>query len=175
MFEPGQNRKIAALRTSNCVCFFIGGNMDDNFYMKEAIKEAEKAYQNGDVPVGAIIVEKDKIIARSYNKKECNKIATDHAEIIVIQQTCQKIGDWRLNDCTLYVTMEPCLMCAGAILQSRIKRVVYGVSNPKFGYMNSIENVLNNKRNNHTVEVISGIEYEKSQQLLQDFFKNKRH
>lgn len=143
-------------------------------YMYEALKEAKIAYDLGEVPVGAIIVYKNKIIARAYNRKEIDKNAVNHAEILAIQQACELIGDWRLNKCELYVTLEPCLMCAGAILQSRIGTLIYGASNDKFGYVNSIDKILSNQKNNHIVKIISGIEIEKSQFLLQNFFKNKR-
>lgn len=143
-------------------------------YMIEAIKEAKKAYLNGDVPVGAIIVLNNKIIARAYNHKEKNKIATEHAEIMAINKACKKLRTWHLNECTMYVTLEPCLMCAGALIQSRIKKLVYACENEKFGYVNSINNVLNDKKNNHLVEVESGLLKDESQKLLKDFFKDKR-
>lgn len=143
-------------------------------YMLEAIKEAKKSLKHGDVPIGAIIVENGKIISQGHNKKEKNKIATEHAEIIAINKACKKKKSWHLDDCTLYVTIEPCLMCCGAILQSRIKKVVYGSQNFKFGYVESIDNVLNNPKNNHFVEVESGILSEECRKLVQDFFKLKR-
>lgn len=143
-------------------------------YMIEALKEAEKSYLNGDVPVGAIIVKNNIIIARAHNKKEIKKIATKHAELIAIEKACVKNKDWRLDGCTLYVTLEPCLMCAGAIIQSRISKLVYATKNEKFGFVGSIENVLNNKKNNHKVEVLSGIMEKESQKLLKSFFKETR-
>lgn len=142
--------------------------------MKEALKEAEKSYKKGDVPVGAIIVKNNKIIARAHNQKEKNKIATKHAEIIAIEKACKKIKNWRLEECTLYVTLEPCLMCAGAILQSRIKKLVYATESEKFGFVSSIENILNNKKNNHNVEITKGICNEESRELMVNFFKDKR-
>lgn len=174
MFELGQNRKIAALKTSICVCFLIFGDKMDEIYMKEALKEAKKAYLNDDVPVGAIIVKNNKIIARAYNKKQKNGIATEHAEILAINKACKKLKTWRLNDCTMYISLEPCLMCAGAIIQSRISKIVYACKNEKFGYVNSIDSVLNNKKNNHQVIIETGLLHSESQKLLRSFFKNKR-
>lgn len=144
-------------------------------YMKEAIKEAKKSLLTDDVPIGAIIVENDKIIARGHNQKEKSKLSTMHAEIIAINKACKKKKDWRLDNCTLYVTNEPCLMCCGAIIQSRIKKVVYGCKNPKFGYVESIETILTNKKNNHIVEIKQGILEEECTKMLQTFFKKKRH
>jgi tRNA(adenine34) deaminase len=142
--------------------------------MKEALNEAKKSYKNGDVPVGAVIVKDEKIIAKAHNQKERKKIATKHAEMLAINQACKRLKTWRLEDCTLYVTLEPCLMCAGAILQSRIKKLVYATDSEKFGFVTSIENILNNKRNNHNVEIIKDICKAESQELLVSFFKNKR-
>lgn len=144
-----------------------------NKYMEIALNEAKKSYKKGDVPVGAVIVKKNKIIAKAHNQKEKKKISTYHAEILVIQKACKKLKTWYLNDCELYVTMEPCLMCAGAILQSRIPKLIYSTSNEKFGYISSVDSILNQK-NNHKVEIINGIKKEESQKLLIDFFKNKR-
>lgn len=145
-----------------------------NIYMCEAIKEAKKSYKKGDVPVGAVIVKDGKIIAKAHNKKEKDKIATKHAEILVIEKACKKLKNWRLEECTLYVTLEPCLMCAGAILQSRIEKLVYATESEKFGFVTSIENILNNKKNNHNVEIIKDICKEEAQELLISFFKDKR-
>lgn len=142
-------------------------------YMNLALKEAKKAYKKGDVPVGTVIVKNGKVIAKAYNKKENSKVATYHAEILAIQKACKKLKTWYLTDCELYVTLEPCLMCAGAILQSRISKVYYATTNTKFGYVSSIDSILNSK-NNHKVEVYEGMCKEQSQKLLTDFFKNKR-
>jgi len=146
----------------------------DEKYMKEALKEANKSYVRGDVPVGAVIVKNGKIIERAHNKKEIQKIATKHAEIIAIEKACKRLKSWHLEDCTLYVTLEPCLMCSGAILQSRITNLVYGASNEKFGYVESIDAILTDKKNNHRVNIKSGILENESKMLLQNFFKNKR-
>lgn len=149
--------------------------MNDDFYMTEALKEAQKSYDIGDVPVGAIIVKNGKIIARAHNTKESQLIAVNHAEINVIKQACQLLESWRLDECTLYVTLEPCLMCAGAILQSRIAKLVYGAESKKFGFVESINNILDNEKNNHKVEIIKNVCDKQSQQLLRDFFANKRN
>lgn len=147
---------------------------NDEMFMKEAIKEALKAKQLGEVPIGAVIVQNDKIIARGFNQKETNKIAIMHAEIIAINNACKYINDWRLSDCTLYVTVEPCLMCCGAILQSRINRLVYGTYNKKFGYVESIAHVLTSSNNNHKVNITSGILKEECKEIIQEFFLEKR-
>lgn len=146
-----------------------------NRFMKEAIKEAYKAEKNGDVPVGAVIVKDNKIISRAYNKKESSQIATKHAELIAIEKACGKLKNWRLNGCTMYVTMEPCLMCFGSILQSRIEKIIYSVENDKFGFQQNID--WNNYANtsNHKVEIESGICEEKCKEIMQNFFKEKRN
>ncbi len=147
----------------------------DEKYMNIALEEAYKSYEKGDVPVGAIVVYKNEIIARAHNCKEQNKNAVEHAEILAISQACQKLNTWHLEECTIYVTLEPCLMCAGALIQSRIGKLVFATENEKFGYVGSISNVLNNKSNNHHPIIINGICKEKSQKLLKEFFKDKRN
>ncbi len=147
----------------------------DEKYMNIALDEAVKSYKKGDVPVGAIIVYKNKIIAKAHNCKEQNKNAIEHAEILAISQACKKLNTWHLEECTIYVTLEPCLMCAGALIQSRIGKLVFATENEKFGYVGSISNILNNKNNNHHPFIISGICKEKSQKLLKAFFKDKRN
>lgn len=174
MFELGQNWKIAALRTPLCACLFLRRKIMEEKYMKEALNEAKKSFLHGDVPVGAVIVYKNKIISKAHNEKEKNRIATKHAEIIAIEKACKKLKDWRLEDCVLYVTLEPCLMCAGAIIQSRIKKIVYATNSEKFGFAGSIENVLKNNKNNHIVEIEVGLLENDSKKILKDFFKNKR-
>ena len=156
-----------------CVSFFVGDKMSQ-IYMELALKEARKAYKKDEVPVGAIIVKSGKVIAKAYNQKEKKQNPTKHAEIIAIEKACKKLKTWHLDDCILYVTLEPCLMCAGAIIQSRIKKVVYAASSEKFGYIESIDNVFNNKKNNHLVEIEKGICKKESQELLKKFFKQKR-
>ncbi len=147
----------------------------DEKYMNVALEEALKSYKKGDVPVGAIIVYKNKIIAKAHNSKEQNKNAIEHAEILAISQACKKLKTWHLEECTIYVTLEPCLMCAGALIQSRIGKLVFATENEKFGYVGSISNVLNNRNNNHHPIIISGICKEESQKLLKNFFKDKRN
>lgn len=142
--------------------------------MKIALKEAIKSYKREDVPVGAIIVKDGKIIAKAHNQKENKGIATKHAEIIAIEKACKKLKTWHLDNCELYVTLEPCLMCAGAIIQSRISKLIYATSNEKFGFIESIDHVLENEKNNHKVKIIKGICQVESQTLLKEFFKNKR-
>lgn len=143
-------------------------------YMKEALIEANKAYIEDEVPIGAVIVYKDQIIARSHNTKEKQNNPLCHAEINVIVQACKKIGDWRLDECELYVTVEPCLMCCGAILHSRIKKVIYGTPNSKFGYVESLGKTLTDPNNNHLVEIESGLCAEECQKLMAKFFESKR-
>lgn len=143
-------------------------------YMKIALEEAMKSYKNNDVPVGAVIVKNEKVIARAHNQKEKKKNTTRHAEIIVIEKACRKLKTWHLNDCTLYVTLEPCMMCCGAIIQSRIKKVIYATTNDKFGYIESVGKLLQNKKNNHYVKLEKGIGEQQSISLLKQFFKEKR-
>ena len=137
-----------------------------NKYMEIAIIEAQKAYKKDDIPVGAVIVKNGKIIAKAYNKKENKGISTYHAEILAINKACKKLHNWRLNDCELYVTMEPCMMCCGAIIQSRISRVVYGVGNNNYGHADILKQ--------NSIEVVSGIMEEKCLNIVQDFFAKKR-
>lgn len=141
-------------------------------YMNIALEQALKAFKNDDVPIGAIIIKKGKIIAKAYNKKEKNGIATQHAEILAINKACRKLKNWRLLDCTIYTTVEPCLMCYGAIIQARIKTVVYGSKNDNFGYSTRVNNT--NINNKETIEIIGGICENKSKMLIQKFFKEKR-
>ncbi len=142
-------------------------------YMLEALKEAKKSYDLDEVPVGAVIVYQDRIIARAHNLKETKQDATGHAELLVIQKACKKLQNWHLDDCTMYVTLEPCLMCAGAMIQSRLKKVVYATSSPKFGYVESVDQVLSNSKNNHIV-LVQKQENLECQKLLQSFFQKKR-
>lgn len=143
-------------------------------YMKEALRQAKKAYALGEVPIGCVIVYEDKIIARGYNRRNTDKNTLAHAEITAINRASKKIGDWRLEDCTLYVTLEPCQMCAGAIVQSRITNVVMGCMNPKAGCGGSILNILEMPEFNHQVNVLRGVMVEECSQILQDFFKELR-
>ena len=143
-------------------------------YMKAAIKEAEKARKSDEVPIGAVIVYQDKIIARGHNLRESKQLSIAHAEIIAIQKACKKIGSWRLEDCDLYVTLEPCPMCSGAILQSRIRKVIYGARDPKGGCIESNMRMYDTPGFNHYPETVSGICEEECSQILKEFFKNKR-
>ena len=144
------------------------------YYMKMALKEAKKAYKLGEVPIGCVIVCEDKIIGRGYNRRNTDKSTLAHAEIAAIKKASKIIGDWRLEDCTLYVTLEPCQMCAGAIVQARIPTVVMGSMNPKAGCAGSILNILEVPEFNHQVHTIRGILEEECSQMLTTFFKELR-
>lgn len=144
---------------------------EDERYMRAAVRQAWKARDNEDVPIGCVIVHDNKIIARGYNRRNADKTALAHAEIMAIKKASKSIGDWRLENCTMYVTLEPCQMCAGAIVQARIPKVVIGCMNPKAGCAGSIINLLDMKEFNHQVEVKRGVLGEECQMLLKDFFK----
>ena len=144
------------------------------YYMKMALKEAKKAYKLGEVPIGCVIVYEDKIIGRGYNRRNTDKSTLAHAEIAAIKKASKIVGDWRLEDCTLYVTLEPCQMCAGAIVQARIPTVVMGSMNPKAGCAGSILNILEVPEFNHQVHTIRGILEEECSQMLTTFFKELR-
>lgn len=146
----------------------------DEKYMKEAIRQAKKAYALGEVPIGCVIVHDGKIIGRGYNRRNTDKNTLAHAEITAINKASKKIGDWRLEDCTLYVTLEPCQMCAGAIVQARVTRVVMGSMNPKAGCGGSILNVLEMPEFNHQVDVTRGVLEEECSHMLTSFFKELR-
>ncbi|MFS0878335.1 tRNA adenosine(34) deaminase TadA [Solibacillus isronensis] len=146
----------------------------DHHYMQEALEEAKKAAALGEVPIGAVIVYKDEIIARAHNLRETTQNALTHAESMAIQEACSKIGSWRLEETTLYVTLEPCPMCAGAILQSRVPRVVYGARDIKAGCVDSLYRLLNDPRFNHECTVTEGVMAEECGQILTDFFKALR-
>ncbi len=143
-------------------------------YMRAAIREAKKAAALGEVPIGCVIVYQNKIIGRGYNRRNTDKSTLAHAEITAIRRASRKMGDWRLENCTLYVTLEPCQMCAGAIVQARIKRVVMACMNPKAGCAGSILNILEMPQFNHQVEVTRGILEEECSFLLKNFFKALR-
>lgn len=146
----------------------------DEKFMKAALKEAYKSFALDEVPVGVVIVKDDKIIARGHNLRETKQDPTGHAEIIAIKKASKKLKSWRLIDCTLYVTLEPCSMCAGAIMWSRIKRVVYGAKDIKGGAIGSSFNLFEQKGINHKPEVTSGVLENEASTLLKDFFKLKR-
>ncbi|MCM1089788.1 MAG: tRNA adenosine(34) deaminase TadA [Butyrivibrio sp.] len=143
-------------------------------YMKEALRQAKKAYALGEVPIGCVIVHEGRIIGRGYNRRNTDKNTLSHAEITAINKASRKLGDWRLEDCTLYVTLEPCQMCAGAIVQARIPEVVMGCMNPKAGCAGSILNILDMPEFNHQVAVTSGVLEEECSQMLKTFFTELR-
>ena len=143
-------------------------------YMKKALEQAKKAYNKLEVPVGAVIVKDGKIISSAYNQKETKYDTTKHAEILAIQKASKKLKSWRLIDCEMYVTLEPCPMCAGAIIQSRIKRVYFGVSDEKTGAVGSKLNLFKDFKFNHNVDFEKSILEQECQKLLQDFFKELR-
>lgn len=146
----------------------------DEKYMKAAIREAKKAYALDEVPIGCVIVQNNKIIARGYNRRNTDKNTLAHAEIAAIKKASKKTGDWRLEDCTMYVTLEPCQMCAGAIVQSRLGKVVIGSMNPKAGCAGSVINLLQMKQFNHQVEMETGILEEECSTMLSTFFQELR-
>lgn len=143
-------------------------------YMKQAIKQAQIAFKADEVPVGAIIVKDNVVISRAYNKRENKQNALYHAEILAIDKACKKLNTFRLNDCVMYVTLEPCPMCAGAIINARLKKVVFGAYDPKRGCVGSIYNLLEDKRFNHNPQVQGGVMEKECSQLLSDFFSKKR-
>lgn len=148
--------------------------MNNEKWMKEAIKQAKKAAQKDEVPIGCVIVKDDQIIARAYNKREMKQCSTAHAEILAIEKACKKLGSWRLEDCDLYVTLEPCPMCSGAIIQSRIRNVIFGAYDPKGGCMGSNMNINDVRGFNHYPDIEGGILQDECSRLLKNFFKAKR-
>jgi len=147
---------------------------DSTYFMNIAIKEALKAKAIDEVPIGCIVVKDDKVIARSFNKREKTQDPTGHAEIKTLQKASKKLKSWRLEDCDLYVTLEPCIMCSGAIIQSRIRRVYFGAYDPKGGAFGSSINVLDANNINHHPEIIGGVLEEECSNLLTNYFKEKR-
>lgn len=145
-----------------------------NKYMEKAIAQARRAYANGDVPIGCVIVHDGRIIARGFNKRNLKKTTLAHAEILAIEQASRKLGDWRLEECTMYVTLEPCQMCAGAIVQARIPKVVIGCMNPKAGCAGSIINLLDMKQFNHQVSVLKGVMQHECSDMMKQFFRELR-
>lgn len=139
-------------------------------YMLLALKEAQKAFDKNEVPVGCVIVKDDKVIAKAYNQRQTKKSVLGHAEIIAIEKATKKLNSWILEDCIMYVTLEPCVMCAGTIIQSRIKKLVFGAFEPKFGAAGSVINLFENKFN-HQVEVEANVMKEESAKLLKNFFQ----
>lgn len=150
------------------------GLTEDEKYMKQAVKLAKKAWKIEEVPIGCVIVHDGKVIGRGYNRRTTDKNPLAHAELIAIKKASKKMGDWRLEDCTLYVTLEPCQMCSGAIVQARMKRVVVGCMNPKAGCAGSILNLLQVDRFNHQVELETGVLEEECSEMMKAFFKELR-
>lgn len=146
----------------------------DEKYMKEAIRQAKKAYALGEVPIGCVIVYQDKIIGRGYNRRTIDKNTLAHAEMIAIRKASKRMNDWRLEGCTMYVTLEPCQMCAGALVQARIDKVVIGCMNPKAGCAGSILNLLEMAQFNHQVKVTRNVLQEECSEMLKDFFRQLR-
>ncbi len=146
----------------------------DESFMKQAVKQAKRAYAKLETPIGCVIVHEDKIIARGYNKRNIKKNTLAHAEILAINKASKVLGDWRLEDCTMYVTLEPCPMCAGAIVQARIPRVVIGSMNPKAGCAGSVLNLLQQDGLNHQVEITKGVLAEECSGLMTSFFRELR-
>lgn len=142
--------------------------------MGKAIEEAKIAAAVGEIPVGAVVIYKKKAIARAYNLRESLPCATAHAELLAIEKACRALGRWRLTGCTLYVTVEPCPMCAGAIVNSRLDRVVYGCDDPKGGAVRSLFHIVGNPSLNHRVEVAAGVRAEECAAIMRDFFRSRR-
>lgn len=173
--EPCQDGNVAALSD----LFMCGGFSkimvkDNKYFMNLALKEAKKAEAIDEVPIGCVIVKDNKVIARGHNLRETKQDPTGHAEIVAIKKASKKLNSWRLEGCDLYVTIEPCIMCSGAIIQSRIRKVVYGAPDLKGGALNSSINVLEAKNINHHPEVISGVMEEECSIIIKEYFKAKR-
>jgi tRNA(adenine34) deaminase len=149
-------------------------NKEDENFMKLAIEQAQIAEENGDVPIGAVIVYENQVIGRAYNQREQLQDPTAHAEIIALTQAAAFLESWRLHGCMMYVTLEPCPMCAGALVLARIDKLVYGCDDPKTGAVKSLYNIVNDERLNHTVNVTSGVLAEECSGLLQQFFQRRR-
>ncbi len=148
--------------------------MNDDYYMGLALDEARKAYEIGEIPIGAVLVMNDEVVAKGHNMREIWHDATAHAEMIVIRESCQKLKRWRLTGATLYVTIEPCPMCAGALVLSRVDRLVYGSSDYKAGAVESIFNIVQNDALNHSMVVASGVRSDECAEIMRDFFRSRR-
>ncbi len=172
--EPGQNRKIAALTDFIYVHLFFGGKLMKSKYMKMAINEARKAYKMGEVPVGAVIVKDDVVIAKAYNKKEKYGCVTGHAEILAVEKASKKLNNWRLNGCDIYITLEPCPMCASAIKQSRINNVYYGLSNSDKNNCELINAIFSKDKINSSSNVYCGYFSSEIEYLMKKFFETRR-
>ncbi len=174
-YEPGQDRNVAALNTLfMCDGFSKVMNIDVK-YMKQAIKEAKKAEAIDEVPIGCVIVKDNRVISRGFNHRENKRLVISHAEIEAINKANKKIGGWRLEDCDIYITIEPCIMCAGAILQARFKRVIFGARDYKGGAFGSSIDVLKAENINHHPEVMSGVLEEECSSIISNYFKGKRN
>lgn len=148
--------------------------MDDNYFMGLALAEARKAYDIGEVPIGAVLVIGDEVIVAAHNMRETWNDATAHAEVIVIREACRKLNRWRLTGATLYVTIEPCPMCAGALVMSRVNRLVYGSSDYKAGAVESVFNIVQHEALNHSLEVTAGVKADECAAIMKEFFKERR-
>ncbi|PNH21728.1 tRNA-specific adenosine deaminase [Megasphaera hutchinsoni] len=148
--------------------------VQDELYMKEALHQASLAFSVGEIPIGAVITYNDTIIATAYNLRESLPCATAHAELLAIEKACRALQRWRLTGCTLYVTVEPCPMCAGAIVNSRLDRLIYGCPDPKGGAVHTLFQILSHPQLNHHPEIIAGIQQESCANLLKDFFRQRR-
>jgi len=148
--------------------------LPDEHFMREALRQAQKAYAAKEVPVGAVVVREGKIVARAYNQVELLKDATAHAEMLALTQAEAAVGDWRLTDCDLYVTKEPCVMCAGGLVHTRVRRVIFGCADPSAGAAGSMFNLLQMATLNHRCEVTSGVLQNECAAVLQDFFRKRR-
>ena len=146
----------------------------DEQYMRQAIDQAYIAQENGDVPIGAVIVSENKVIGKGYNQREQLNDPTAHAEMIALTAAAEAVGSWRLHSCTIYVTLEPCTMCAGALVLARIDRLVYGCPDPKAGACGSLYNTVQDERLNHRVEITAGVLQDKCSKVLQNFFQKRR-
>lgn len=166
--------KSLKMKHGTITSFKMEDFMEHEIFMIEALNEAQKAYEKNEVPIGAVIVFKNEIIARGHNIRNTLKNPLCHAEIIAINNAAEFIGDWRLEECDLYVTIEPCPMCAGAIIQARIPRIIFGARNKKAGCAGSITNILNNPQFNHQTEIVEGILLDECSALMSSFFKQFR-
>ncbi len=174
VIEPGQDRKIAALRSAFHVHFLFGGIMNQEF-MDLAFTCAKKAFDFDEVPIGAVIVKNNEVIATAYNQKEINQSVTSHAEILAIEEASKKLNNWRLDDCEIYVTLDPCPMCASAIKQSRIKKVYSALSNSDSNNTFLVEKIFEKDITNPSVSFESNLSVDKAKELLNLFFKKQRN